>query len=255
MTTKELLTKYPDEIPVLELAKFTGLDASGIRRKVERMNGKLDFDKKGDILTKQQLQVFLPTYLAGRRPITGKKKRVTSELLKAISSADESQTVGRTDEQTKPDESQTYTPSLAVQKLRRKLDKKQTKRQTGEGIKSDLNNVEKVVILIVATACIFFQASHFAAIEREQNLFEGAFGEITAWGIAIAFESLVLVLTYYSDKKNKLYWVWLISFAIFAIAINLCFYGVIENKNVQKVLFSIALPASILAMTHLFNRK
>lgn len=239
-----------------QLADYLQTDAYNLRQRLQEANGQIHFDPETDELTPDQLAVWLPRYLEGRGQFKGEKRQLVVELIGQLNAngnneTNQSNTNGTPTERqrnngtpTKPTKPTNQTP----------IQPKPTKQRNANGTPTQTHEkgIVMALSLTAAVSAVLWQASHFAHLEAMDNPFNGIWKSVVAWGIAIGFESLALLLTVFSDKESRATWGWLIGFAVVAVFMNLSFYGVIEAVQFRKVVLSIALPFSIVATTHLF---
>lgn len=229
-------------LTTLELAKIIKQEPANIRRKAEGLNGQVNFDRDADTFTAEQLRAFLPEYLTGNRPLKGEKRKAVERLLMDLDGAINAPV-------NRPINKPVDAP------VNKQVNRRSTPVNAHKS-KAINSNARKWLFLSVAVVGVFWQASHFAHLEAIDSPFNGAGKYVVAWGIAIGFESLALLLTVFSDKHSLATWGWLIGFAIIGVFMNLSFYGVIDDvidgDFWRRIILSIALPFSIVATTHLF---
>lgn len=240
-----------------QLADYLQTDAYNLRQRLQEANGQIHFDPDTDELTPDQLAVWLPRYLEGRGQFKGEKRQLVMDLIGQLNAngnneTNQSNTNGTPTQRqrnngtpTEPNQRNTNGTKPTKTTKTTKTIKPTERQNNGKGIVMALS-------LTAAVSAVLWQASHFAHLEAMDNPFNGIWKSVVAWGIAIGFESLALLLTVFSDKESRATWGWLIGFAVVAVFMNLSFYGVIEAVQFRKVVLSIALPFSIVATTHLF---
>lgn len=211
-----------------------------LHSKAKDLNGKLNYDREEKTLTIDQLRILFPV-IAGSKGFWRVKEPAKGNLKRFCEDA------GIDLKPTKEKQQK----SLTVHERRAA----RPKRSVVEEMQTGFNRY-KLLVFVVALSGIFWQAMHFAHLEDAASPLNGNFSKLSAFGIALGFESLVMILTVKSDKDDKITWVWLGLFFVIAVFMNLSYYGVIESEVVKKVILSIALPFSILATTHLYiNEK
>ncbi len=235
-----------------ELAEYLQTDLFNLRNQLEAANGQINFDKATDQLNAEQLAKWLPRYLVGRGQMKGEKRQRIESLLAQLNSNE------KPTEPEQPIKNEPIKAPIETQVKQKRPIKSSVLPEPIEQPQPEQSRPERWIFLAVAILAVLWQASHFAHLEAMDSQIEIGFRSLVAWGIALGFESLALLLTVFSNKRNGWTWFWLIGFALVAVFMNLSFYGVIETPVFRKVVLSIALPFSIVATTHLFisnNRK
>lgn len=231
---KEFIEENGGVFNVHDLGRHLGWNnGDGLDKKALSFNGAVNYDRSSKTLSLEQLRVILPDYLGGRRALAGERRVLVEGFCTAA---------GFTSLKTAENEPLPKT----VKQPKRKIQAK--KEETPENASS----WKQHLFLSVAILAVFWQASHFSHLEAMDSPFTGNLKLVIAWGIALVFESLALLLTVFSDKESKATWYWLIGFAVVAVFMNLSFYGVISAAVFRKIILSVALPFSIVASTHLF---